>query len=149
MKKNLKVAYVGLTHLGLNYIAASSEKGFEIVGVDINQNKIDKLNQFKADYQFHLGGHTDLEYCEKNIEDTYLSNTISVENATIIANNLDIPIFYVSTAGIFDGKKDLYDEWDEPKPIGHYANSKYAGEIFIQNNAKKYLNFDTFLAQEH
>ena len=46
MKKSFKVAYVGLTHLGLNYLAASSEKGFEIVGVDINQNKIDKLNQF-------------------------------------------------------------------------------------------------------
>ena len=50
MKKSFKVAYVGLTHLGLNYLAASSEKGFEIVGVDINQNKIDKLNQFKVDY---------------------------------------------------------------------------------------------------
>ena len=48
MKKSFKVAYVGLTHLGLNYLAASSEKGFEIVGVDINQNKIDKLNLLKT-----------------------------------------------------------------------------------------------------
>ena len=105
-----------------------------------NFNKyLEDVNKFKPDYLFHLGAYTDLEYCEKNIDDTYLTNTKSVESATKIANKFDIPIFYVSTAGIFDGKKDLYDELDKPNPIGHYAKSKYAGEIFIQNNANKYL----------
>jgi len=30
MKKNLKIAFVGLTHLGLIYLAASSQKGFKV-----------------------------------------------------------------------------------------------------------------------
>ena len=59
------------------------------------------VNSFKPDYLFHIGAYTDLEYCEKNIDDTYLTNTISVENAVYIANKLDIPILYISTAGIF------------------------------------------------
>ena len=100
--------------------------------------KEDVLN-FQPDYLFHLGAHTDLEYCEKNINDTYLTNTLSVENATLIANELDIPILYIGTAGIFDGKKEIYDEWDLPNPLGHYAKSKYFGEQFVQNNARKYL----------
>ena len=100
--------------------------------------KEDVLN-FQPDYLFHLGAHTDLEYCEKNINDTYLTNTLSVENATLIANELDIPILYIGTAGIFDGKKEIYDDWDFPNPLGHYAKSKYFGEQFVQNNARKYL----------
>ena len=44
-------------------------------------------------------------------------------------------------AGIFDGKKSVYDDWDLPNPIGHYARSKYAAEKFVINNAKKYFIF--------
>jgi dTDP-4-dehydrorhamnose reductase len=68
-----------------------------------------------------------------------LTNTLSVENAVYIANELDIPLLYISTAGIFDGKKDLYDDWDMPNPLGVYARSKYMGERFVVENAKRYL----------
>ena len=94
---------------------------------------------FKPDYLFHLGAYTDLEYCEKNIDDTYQTNTIAVENAVYFANKLDIPLLYISTAGIFDGKKDLYDDWDTPNPLGVYARSKYAAERYVVENAKRYL----------
>jgi len=97
------------------------------------------VHDFKPNYLFHLGAHTDLEYCEKNIDDTYLTNTISVENAVIIANKLNIPILYVSTAGIFDGNKSFYDDWDTPNPLGVYARSKYIGEKYVIENASKYL----------
>ncbi len=94
---------------------------------------------FKPDYLFHLGAYTDLEYCEKNAEDTYATNTMSVENAVYLANLLDIPLLYISTAGIFDGAKDLYDDWDTPNPLGVYARSKYMGERFVVENAKRFL----------
>lgn len=94
------------------------------------------VESFGPDYLFHIGAHTDLEFCEKNINDTYLTNTTSVENAVYIANNLNIPILYISTAGIFDGSKDTYDDWDQPNPLCHYARSKYAGERFVLENAK-------------
>ena len=97
------------------------------------------VRSFNPDYIFHLGAHTDLEYCEKNPDDTYLTNYFSVENATIIANKFDIPLIFISTAGIFDGKKDVYDDWDIPNPLGIYARSKFLSEIYIQQNSKKYL----------
>jgi dTDP-4-dehydrorhamnose reductase len=97
------------------------------------------VKEFKPNYLVHLGAHTDLEYCETNQEDTYITNTLAVENAVYITNELKIPIIYISTAGIFDGKKDTYDDWDTPHPLGHYARSKYAGEIFVEKNSHCHL----------
>lgn len=94
---------------------------------------------FRPNFLFHLGAHTDLEYCEINRDDAYLTNTTSVENAVFIANNLNIPVLYISTAGIFDGAKDFYDDWDEPNPLGHYARSKYMGERYVRENAKRFI----------
>lgn len=94
---------------------------------------------FKPDYLFHLGAYTDLEYCEQNVEDTYLTNTIAVESAVLIANKLNIPLLYISTAGIFDGAKELYDDWDQPNPLGVYARSKYMGERFVVENTNRFL----------
>ncbi|MBP6195791.1 MAG: NAD(P)-dependent oxidoreductase [Methyloversatilis sp.] len=97
------------------------------------------VTAFRPDVLFHLGAHTDLEYCEGNIEDAYATNTMSVENAVYLANELDIPLLYISTAGIFDGSKDTFDDWDTPNPLGHYARSKYAGERFVQAHARRHL----------
>ncbi len=95
--------------------------------------------EFAPDYLFHLGAYTDLEYCELNPNDTFLTNTVSVENAVKIANDLKIPIVYISTAGIFDGKKKLYDDWDKPNPLGVYARTKYLGERYVIEHVEKYL----------
>jgi len=97
------------------------------------------VKAFAPDYLFHLGAYTDLEFCELNADDTYNTNTLAVENAVSLANSLNIPILYISTAGIFDGKKDLYDDWDTPNPLGVYARSKYMGERFVVENAQRYL----------
>jgi dTDP-4-dehydrorhamnose reductase len=64
---------------------------------------------------------------------------MAVENAVYIANELDIPLLYISTAGIFDGTKLEFDDWDLPNPLGHYARAKYAGERFVIENARRYL----------
>jgi dTDP-4-dehydrorhamnose reductase len=97
------------------------------------------VQNFQPNYLFHLGAHTGLEYCELNPDDTYKTNTLAVENAVLIANELDIPILYISTAGIFDGGKDTYDDWDQPNPLGHYARSKYAGEVFVEKNCRRHI----------
>jgi dTDP-4-dehydrorhamnose reductase len=95
--------------------------------------------EFQPDYLFHLGAYTDLEFCEQNADDTYNTNTLSVEYAVYLANELDIPLLYISTAGIFDGAKEYYDDWDQPNPLGVYARAKYMGERFVVENARRYL----------
>tara|TARA_Y100000741_G_C18219201_1_gene545113 strand:- start:1 stop:903 length:903 start_codon:yes stop_codon:yes gene_type:complete len=119
--------------------------------IDVNDNWLSYLDfrdydkykksvfEFKPDYLFHIGAFTDLEYCEKNPDNTKITNTDSVKHAVSIANDLDISILYISTAGIFDGSKDTFDESDQPNPIGHYAKSKYEAEVYVQNYSKKHL----------
>ncbi len=69
---------------------------------------------FAPDYLFHLGAHTDLEYCEQNIDDTYLTNALSVENAVLIADACSIPIVYISTAGILTEAKIPSTDREQP-----------------------------------
>ena len=119
--------------------------------IDVNSDWLDFLDfrdrdsyerdvcDFSPDYLFHLGAYTNLEFCELNSDETYITNTLSVENAVNISNKLDIPILYISTAGIFDGKQDTYDDWSEPNPLGVYARSKYMGEKYVQNNSRRYI----------
>jgi len=105
---------------------------------DYDAYRQDVLN-FKPDYLFHIGAYTDLEYCEREVDDCYRTNTLSVEHAVHIANELNIPLLYISTAGIFDGGQETYDDWDQPNPLGHYARSKYMGELFVRENKQKHL----------
>lgn len=94
---------------------------------------------FRPDCLFHLGAHTSLEYCDEHPDDAYATNTLAVEHAVHIANELGIPLLYISTAGIFDGAKETYDDWDEPNPLGHYARSKFMGERFVAANCQQHL----------
>ena len=128
-----------------------NEYNLLITDKDVNETWIKKLDfnfkdeyekmvlEFKPDYLFHIGAITDLEFCEKNQQLTYLSNSIAVETAVKISNQLNIPLVYISTAGIFDGKKNHYDDWDIPNPINHYGRSKYIGERYVIENSRKYL----------
>ncbi|MDB9746671.1 sugar nucleotide-binding protein [Candidatus Pelagibacter sp.] len=97
------------------------------------------VEEFSPDYLFHIGAFTDLEYCENNQQATFETNTQSVKTAVKISNNLNIPLLYISTAGIFDGLKEFYDENDEPKPMGIYAISKYEAEKFVVQHSKKFI----------
>ena len=150
-KKKIYIAGAGGMLGEAFYEIFSSDYNLKCTDIDVNETWLDYLDftdrdayikdveDFNPDYLFHLGAFTDLEFCEENQDETYITNTLSVENAVYISNELNIPILYISTAGIFDGKQDTYDDWDLPNPLGHYARSKYAGELFVQNNSNKHL----------
>ncbi len=105
---------------------------------DLEAYRLD-VHEFRPDCLFHLGALTDLEYCETHSEETYATNAMSVENAVYIANELDIPLLYIGTAGIFDGRQEAYDDWDAPNPLGAYARAKWAGERFVAEHARRHL----------
>ncbi len=151
MKKKIFLAGVGGMLGEAFYKEFSKEYFVKCTDKDVNEQWLDELdfrnskkysllvNEFNPDYLFHIGAYTDLEFCEKNPNDTYQTNTESVKTAVSISNNLKVPLLYISTAGIFDGLKDIYDESDIPKPIGVYAISKYKAEEFVKQNCNKFL----------
>ncbi len=116
-----------------------NEQWLEALDFKDQDSYLGKVKEFSPDWLFHLGAHTSLEYCELNADDAYETNTKAVEHAVNISNKLEIPLLYVSTAGIFGGEKDVYDESDAPNPLGHYGNSKFLGEVFVQENSNEFI----------
>ena len=125
---NLQCSDIDVNESWLSFLDFRNEKEYR-----------NDVNIFIPNWLFHLGAYTDLEHCELNQDDTYETNTQSVKYAVEIANEMTIPLLYISTAGIFDGKKEVYDELDLPNPKGHYAKSKYMGEKYVIENANDYL----------
>ena len=106
-----------------------NESWLDFLDVSLEQDVIDYLEKIRPDYIIHLAAKTDMEYCERNSDDAYFTNRDGVSYIVKYANKYSIPLVYISTAGIFDGKKDFYTENDRPNPLSIYGKSKYEGEI--------------------
>lgn len=97
------------------------------------------VQRFQPDFLFHLGALTDLEYCETHIQEAEETNAKAVKTAVQLANQIGCKLIYISTAGIFDGKKESYTEEDAPAPLSVYARTKYEGEMLVTKTAKDFL----------
>ncbi len=119
--------------LNINWLEYADVRDYN----DINKS----IAAFSPDIIINLAALTDLEHCEKNQEDSWLTNALGAENIAIIAKRLNIPMVYISTAGIFDGEQDVYNDFDAPNPLGIYAKSKYYGEVFVKTHLEKFFIF--------
>jgi dTDP-4-dehydrorhamnose reductase len=93
--------------------------------------------EFQPDLIVNLAALTDLEYCETNEEESWLTNALGAENLGLIAAELNVPYVYISTAGIFDGLCDVYNDFHTPNPLSVYAKSKYYGEQYVLKSVRK------------
>lgn len=100
-----------------------------------------KCDSYGPNLIINLAAYTDLEYCENNQEAAYLTNGLGQENVCLVANKYDIPVVYISTAGIFDGSQEYYNDFDMPDPLSIYGKAKYYGELYTQKSLKKYFIF--------
>ena len=151
MKKKIFLSGVGGMLGEAFYQVFSKKYELKCTDIDVNEDWLEYLDfcdsdkykllveKFSPHYLFHIGAFTDLEFCEENQSETFRTNTDSVKTAVKISNKLNILLLYISTAGIFDGLKEFYDENDVPKPMGVYAISKYEAEKFVMENCKKFL----------
>lgn len=102
----------------------------------------DIVEKYNPDIILNFAALVDLEYCEKEKDDCYLTNTISAIHLFNLAKDRDIPYVFISTAGIFGNDKEFYTEEDQPYPLSAYGKSKYYTEQIIQNQSyKKYWIF--------
>jgi dTDP-4-dehydrorhamnose reductase len=102
--------------------------------------------RFKPSYVLHLAAETDVELCESNPDRAYLTNVIGTENVAITCADRDIPLVYIGTSGVFDGRKvnrrgapEPYTEFDDPHPINVYGMSKYQAEKTVRQTCDRYL----------
>ena len=102
------------------------------------------VREYKPEIIFNFAALVDLEYCETNKDDCYLTNTIASVNLFNLSRDLDIPYVFISTAGIFGNDKEFYTEEDQPYPLSAYGKSKYYTEQLLLN--QKYEKYWIFRA---
>lgn len=131
-------------------------KKYDVIATDIDINEewisyldVRKLEWFEKYFQkynfskiFHLAALTDLEYCEENPNNSWLTNSLGPENAAFMAKTYNIEIIYISTAGIFDTEnQEIFNDYDTPTPKSIYGKSKYQGERLVQLISPKHYIF--------
>lgn len=97
------------------------------------------INQVHPDIVIHCAAYTDVDGAEENFEQAELINAKGTENISKICAELDVPIIYISTDYVFDGRKNTpYTADDLPNPINKYGLSKLHGEEAVKKYCEKY-----------
>ncbi len=97
------------------------------------------IHKFTPDYVLHLAAKTNVDECEKNPQEAFLTNARGTENIAKACKNVNATLIYLSTSAVFNGKKRFYTEKDSPDPINTYGKTKLQGEDAIQKLLKKYF----------
>lgn len=116
--------------------------GRESLDVTKKEQIIRKVEEHKPDLLIHLAAITNVDLCEKDHVLAMSVNTYGTEKVVDVCKAYNIPLVYISTAAVFDGKNPPpggYRETDNPHPINFYGETKLLGEKIIKRGLKKFL----------
>jgi dTDP-4-dehydrorhamnose reductase len=80
----------------------------------------------------HCAAATSPPKCEADKWATMKTNILGTMEMTRMARHYDIPIVYISTEYVFDGKQGNYKEDDPVYPLNYYGWSKLGGEAVVR-----------------
>lgn len=126
--------------LGAEFVSALQEINAEVVrasrpAVDLDRpdliSKYLRVNTGAA--VIHCAAETNVDACELQPEMAFRRNRDVTRVVAETARELGAKLVFVSSSGIFDGKKsEPYHEYDEPSPCTVYAQSKVAAEEVLR-----------------
>lgn len=94
----------------------------------------------KISHVINCIGFTNVEYCEVDKKKANYLNYLIPKKLTYVSKFLDIPIIYISTDMLFNGKKKTkYFETDKPSPVNYYSKSKLLGEKEVKKYKKSLI----------
>ena len=110
-------------------------KGLERADVDITDRH--RVEQCIADLDpaviVNAAAYNQVDVAEKDPEAAFQVNALAVRNLALAARQVDARFVHFSTDYVFDGMAGrAYTETDKPRPLGAYAVSKYAGELYAE-----------------
>jgi len=111
--------------------------------LDITSNNSIKTNlkNVDPDVIIHTAAITDVALCEKNKKLAWSVNVNGTKKMSNLARkyNDNILFVYISTAGVFDGRRGNYTEYSIPYPPNFYALTKIIGEEAIRHTQKNFI----------
>ncbi|MDE7045137.1 MAG: dTDP-4-dehydrorhamnose reductase, partial [Acetatifactor sp.] len=144
----MKVLVTGVKgQLGYDVVNELEKRGIEAVGVDIQEMDItdavsvDKvIREAAPDAVIHCAAYTAVEAAEENVEACRKVNADGPRNIARVCKDLDIRMIYISTDYVFDGQgENVWEPEDERAPRSVYGQTKYEGELAVQELLEKYF----------
>lgn len=144
----MKVLVTGVKgQLGYDVVKELERRGLEAVGVDIEEMDItDKesvssvIGQAGVDAVIHCAAYTAVDAAEDNEEICRKVNAEGTQNIADVCKQLDIKMLYISTDYVFGGEGERpWEPDDERDPQSVYGQTKYEGELAVQNTLEKYF----------
>ena len=144
----MKVLVTGVKgQLGYDVVNELEKRGIEAVGVDIQEmditdgESVDKVIRAAApDAVIHCAAYTAVDAAEENEELCRRVNADGTQNIAKVCRKLDIKMIYISTDYVFDGEGERFWEPDDKRaPKSVYGQTKYEGELAVQNTLDKYF----------
>lgn len=126
--------------LGVELVHELRERGYAVEGwgrthVDITDTgAVEKtLAASAADVVFNAAAYNQVDVAEREPRSAYEVNALAVRNLALACRQLDAQLVHFSTDYVFDGQAGRpYIEEDSTHPLGAYAVSKLAGELYAQ-----------------
>jgi dTDP-4-dehydrorhamnose reductase len=126
--------------LGVELVRELKSRGYEVSGweraaVDISDGEKVERVLAAADPKivFNAAAYNQVDIAEKEPQAAYVANAVGVRNLALACRQIDAQLIHYSTDYVFDGSATRpYSEEDPPHPLGAYAVSKLAGELYAQ-----------------
>ncbi|MBR1702064.1 MAG: dTDP-4-dehydrorhamnose reductase [Lachnospiraceae bacterium] len=144
----MKVLVTGVKgQLGYDVVNELTARGHEAVGVDVQDMDItdaaavDRVIKAAApDAVIHCAAYTAVDAAEDNEEICRKVNTGGTQNIANVCKEMDIKMIYISTDYVFNGEGERpWEPDDERGPVSVYGQTKYEGELAVQNTLEKYF----------
>jgi dTDP-4-dehydrorhamnose reductase len=88
---------------------------------------------FDAEVVFNAAAYNQVDVAEEEPEAAFEVNALAVRNIALACRQMDARLVHFSTDYVFDGlARHPYAEDDPTHPLGAYAVSKLAGELYAQ-----------------
>jgi dTDP-4-dehydrorhamnose reductase len=139
MKKRA-VVFGCLGQLGVELVKELESRGWEVFASDRPQLDItdrERVEQHLAQADpalvFNAAAHNQVDVAEQDPHAAFLVNALAVRNVALGCRQINARMIHYSTDYVFDGTLGRpYTEEDLPHPLGAYAVSKLAGELYAQ-----------------
>lgn len=144
----MKVLVTGVTgQLGHDVVNELMHRGNTVICAGHNEMDITDSTQVSTfiknnspDVVMHCAAWTAVDLAEERIDDAMAVNAIGTQNIADACKNINCKMIYISTDYVFDGNGNKpWKPDDTCNPLNIYGNSKYKGELAVQNTLEKYF----------
>ena len=134
------VVFGAAGQLGIELVRELQQRRYTVISWDRAQVDItdpvaveNALAHYDAEVVFNAAAYNQVDVAEKEPQAAFLVNALAVRNLALACRQVDAQLVHFSTDYVFDGAaRHPYVEEDPTHPLGAYAVSKLAGELYAQ-----------------